>query len=371
MKLLINTATAFKGGSIQVALSVIEELNRMEVCELHVAATGRLLEVADRENYPGVRFHRIRQRPAERAVRLRSPSSELRSLESEIKPDVVFTTSGPAYWRPGVPHLVGYNLPHYIYPESPFFDRIPASARLKWKAKGAVLKKFYQREADHYVVQTDDVNQRVRNWLGTTQVSTVTNTCSRHYLEPEIYPDKLPEREPGEFRLLTLSAAYAHKNLEIIPGVIGELEKSGITSLRFVVTLPEKDYQNIIPEKYKSRVYNTGPVNPAEGPSLYRECDAMFLPTLLECFSASYPEAMAMEKPIITSDLGFARSICAESALYANPMDPGIWADTIVSLLESSEIRQHLVKEGKKQLASFDSPEIRAKKIWNLCRERV
>ena len=58
----------------------------------------------------------------------------------------------------------------------------------------------------------------------------------------------------------------------------------------------------------ENRIINVGPIKSAECPSLYSECDIMFFSTLLECFSASYAEAMIMKKPIITTDMGFAHT---------------------------------------------------------------
>jgi glycosyltransferase involved in cell wall biosynthesis len=82
-----------------------------------------------------------------------------------------------------------------------------------------------------------------------------------------------------------------------------------------VITLPVDVFKSIFNEKYYKYVYNLGPIPIPECASLYKECDAMFLPTLLECFSASYIEAMYMEKPIVTSDLDFAHTVCGNSAL--------------------------------------------------------
>ena len=42
---------------------------------------------------------------------------------------------------------------------------------------------FFKRDADAYVVQTEDVNQRVRKALKTKEVYTATNTASRFYRE--------------------------------------------------------------------------------------------------------------------------------------------------------------------------------------------
>lgn len=38
------------------------------------------------------------------------------------------------------------------------------------------------------------------------------------------------------------------------------------------------------------------------------------MPSLLECFTATYPEAMRMERPIVTTDLAFAQGLCGEAA---------------------------------------------------------
>jgi glycosyltransferase involved in cell wall biosynthesis len=97
----------------------------------------------------------------------------------------------------------------------------------------------------------------------------------------------------------------------------------------------------------------------------------MFLPTLAECFSASYAEAMRMRKPILTTDLGFSRSICGDAALYFQPADPKAAADMVEKLLDATEIQQQLIAKGEEQLNTFDSAEARAKKILALCRELV
>ena len=54
----------------------------------------------------------------------------------------------------------------------------------------------------------------------------------------------------------------------------------------------------------------------SECPSLYRQSTFAFQPTLLECFTATYPEAMRSGKPIVTPDLEFARGLCGGAAVY-------------------------------------------------------
>ena len=371
MKVLVNTASTYKGGSVQVAQSFIEECRRFKDNEYHVILGDMLGKLVDLENYPdNFSFYKLGHRPATRVLSFKSHNDDLKAIESNTAPDVVFTTSGPAYWRPKAPHLVGYNLPHYIYRDSPFFSKIPFLKRIKWDLKGALIKYYFKIEADAYIVQTDDVNNRLKEMLGVEKVYTVSNTFSQYYRDPIEVENKLPERSSNEFRLLTLSAWYPHKNLEIIPEVIEEMPEMLKKEVLFVLTLPEEDFKKIFSDGHKN-IINIGPVKPEEGPSLYRECNAMFLPTLLECFSASYAEAMAMEKPIITSDLGFAHSVCGDAALYANPMDPSDISDKIKMLIKNPSLQEKLIDNGRKRKNKFLNARERAQKYLEICQNLI
>lgn len=368
MKILVNTATVFKGGSVQVARSFLEEARGLRGYEFHVVVGPSLVPIVESIPFPSnFVFHRIDSRPAEKLLGPILGSSFHRAVEREVRPNAVFTTSGPAYWRPTAPHLVGYNLPHFVYPESPYWSTVPLSARLRWKLKGMAVRHLLKHEGDAFVVQTDDVNQRLRVFLNHDEVYTVSNTCGGHYLRDSPAPNRLPERSGGEFRLLTLSAWYPHKHLNVIPDVIEALPPQVTERIRFVLTLPKADYEREFTSRVRDRIVNVGPVRMEDGPALYRECDALFLPTLLECFSASYVEAMAMNRPILTSDLDFARSICKSAAVYFDPMDPASIANAICSVAESDTLRHDLVRQGEEELAKFDSARTRAEKFIRIC----
>ena len=372
MRLLINTATTYKGGGVQVARSFIEECKKFQDNEYHVILSQNLAALIDPEIYPeNFFFYKIDYRPATRVFSFKPRDQYFKILEKEIQPDVVFTTSGPAYWRPEAPHLVGYNLPHYIYPESPYFRKISAIDRLKWKLKGRVIRYYFRNDADAYVVQTDDVKSRLKRFINKNRVYTVSNTFSDDYRQPLEVPNKLPDRKSNEFRFLSFSSWYPHKNLEIIPKVIEQLTSEYRDRFRFVVTLPENKFRSVFNEKYRKHMFNTGPVDPSEGPSLYRECDALFLPTLLECFSATYAEAMVMKKPIVTSDLGFARSICGDAALYVDPVDPKKITEKLINLAIDESIQEHLIRNGEQQVMSFLDSKGRTKAYLEICRELI
>jgi len=373
MRLLINTATTLQGGGIQVACSFLDECRRTSEHEYHVVLGLKIAQLVNQAEFgENFTFYEIPYRPARRVFSLRRPDAFLKEVERSANPDCVFTTSGPAYWRPRSPHLMGYTLPHYVYPNSQFFDRLTLANRAKWSLKGRLIKHYVRRDADAYVVQTDDVNQRLRRLFNVDDVHTVTNTYGSHFDDPLVPSEALlPERRPNEVRFLTLSAYYEHKNLEILNELIPILESRGLVDTRFVVTLPEHVFDDIFSHEAKMQLINVGPVVPSACPMLYEATDFVFLPTLLECFSANYVEGMRMQRPILTSDLGFAHTVCGDAALYFDPVAPADIADKIQRILKDDSLQQRLREAGTKRLNMFSSAAQRAECYLKICSSMV
>lgn len=369
MKILINTASTLKGGGIQVATSFIEDCRQHPQHEYHVVLGHMLAKSVKKENFPAnFFFYEIGFRPATRVFSFKSHDGFFKKIENDIQPDVVFTTTGPAYWRPRAPHVIGYNLPHHVYPESPYLKRIPIIRKIRWKIKRIIVWYFFKRDADCIVVQTDDVNQRLRQFLKKDNVLTVSNTYNIAFDNPVAMAPKLPAKKIGAYRLLTLSAWYPHKNLDIIPKVIDHLDDAVKQRVQFVLTLPNDIFNKEIPAAYHPFIFNTGPVKLSDAPALYNECDAMFLPTLLECFSASYAEAMVMKKPIITSNMGFAHTICNEAAIYFDPVNPSDIACKLSNLINDSNLQKTLVDKGTERLSYFGSSAQRTVEYLAACK---
>lgn len=371
MHLLINTATTFKGGGIQVAKSFIEECQYFTHNQYTVVLGAELSGLIEQQSFPNnFKFFTIPYRPSRRVFSLKDPAEFLKAIEQKLKPDVIFTTSGPAYWQSNIPHLIGYNLPHYIYSESPFFNNISLLNRIRWKLKGQVIKYFFKRDADAYVVQTEDVNQRLREWLQVEKVYTVSNTVGSQYHQSvnKHFP-LLKERKADVFRILVFSGYYRHKNIEILNGVIAQLKRKNIYNIQFILTLPEPDFYRTISLKNRDFTINVGSVNPNQGPLLYQACDAVFLPTLMECFSVTYAEALIMLKPIITTDMGFSRTLCGNAALYFKPLNAADATDKILKLYKNQPLIDELITEGLSLQKKFINARQRAAAFLEICEE--
>ena len=365
MKIAINSSHQRFGGAIQVALSFINECRNFPQHEFFVWVGPGVRKSLKENEFPANFHFEHFDFGVISFKKTFEINGTMQAAEKRIQPDVIIATSGPSYFKSKAPQIIGYNLPLYIYPESPFLQEQSFYRRLRRFLKKQLHFYYFKRDADYYVVQTDDVNLRVRKALRTDKVKTVTNTASNYYRDWKAYPARLPEKKVRAFRFVSISSYYGHKNLELIPQVLKELRERGINSVEFVLTLKTEDFERHIGSQ--EGIHNVGPVKPGECPSLYKECDGMFLPTLAECFSASYPEAMLMEKPIVTTDLGFARSICAEAALFYEAKNAKAAADQIERLIRGKELQKNLVAKGKEQLKTFDSPQERAAKYIELC----
>ncbi|WP_421947814.1 glycosyltransferase [Phaeodactylibacter xiamenensis] len=368
MRIIINSAHQRFGGAIQVALSFLYECRGFPKNEYYVwvgPGVAKSLQTKDFSanfHFSFFDFGKIDFGKTQKINRI------LREEEQKIKPNAIISTSGPTYFHSQAPQIIGFNLPLYIYPESPYVKGWLFPKKIKMCLKKLAHFYYFRRDASAFVVQTDDVNERVRKVLRTKEVHTVTNTYNHFYHNWNRYPRKLHPKTPDVFRFLTVSSWYPHKNLDIIPEVQRILHGQGVKNVEFVLTLKSEDFiDKVLKGKTIAGVHNNGPIAPEECPSLYDECDAIFMPTLAECFSASYPEAMIMGKPIITTDLGFARSICGEAALFFTPQDPRSGANSIIQLINNPQLKYDLISKGKLQLNEFDTAFERAKKYLALC----
>lgn len=366
MKIIINTAHQRFGGAVQVALSFITECKNFPEHEYHVWVGQGVGKALDKSTFPSNFYFYDFDFGVIGFNKIKEIQQTLRPLEEKIQADVLISSTGPTYYKSKAPQIIGFNLPLYIYPESPFVKNLSLKSKIKLSIKKVLHYYYFKRDATAYVTQTDDVNERVRKALKTDKVHTVTNNHSSFYLDSSLkFENKLTTREKGEFRFLTLTSYYEHKNLDLIVKISELLHQKGLKNIKFVLTLKKEDQLKHHIEG--EGIINVGPLKPQECPGVYKECDAMFLPTLAECFSASYPEAMIMEKPIVTTNLGFATSICGKAALYFKPLSAEDACEKIISLVQNENLRKELIDEGKKELEKFDTPKERARKYLEIC----
>jgi glycosyltransferase involved in cell wall biosynthesis len=262
---------------------------------------------------------------------------------------------------------MGFAVPELIYPDSKVFSLHPWATRIKKRIELKIKKFYVKQDADFYWTETEDCKERMYKYLVNRKkpIQVIGNTYSHYYRQSQDSKKKiLPEKPANSIRFITISANYVHKNLSIIREVSLELEKLKIDH-EFVVTIPKEEF-DVLFDGAKN-VKTVGRVLPSKCPQLYKESDFVFLPTLLECFTANYPEGMIMGKPILTTNYSFAKDLCREAAVYFDPMDKKDIVACIRNLLKDPLKQEKLIEAGLERVKDFPTALERAQNVINLC----
>lgn len=373
MKILINTSTLVLTGVTQVAVSFIEECKKIPDLQVYVFISSSVKNNLDIKSFPpNFTFYYIDKHPLY-GIGAYFERKRLRKLEKSIKPDCVFSVFGPSWWTPTAPHLQGYAFGHYVNYDSPFFDKLSFKERLRIFIMKTIHVYYLKKNGHYFVTESSFVSDRLAKVLNVSRdhIYTVNNTANSYFLNYK-ENQKSVKKSNDKFSFYSLCTPQKHKNIQILNEVIPIiLKKKEKLRFEFHLTFPQEAYDKMFKDEYKSYIINHGPLKIAECPGFVSKYDALFLPTLVECFSANYPEAMLMGKPILTSNLKFAKSICKDAALYFNPVSPEDIADKIIMIIENEELYHDLRQKGFDRISIFNDPTQRANKYIEICRSIV
>ncbi len=362
--LLLNATTINKGGGIQAAVSfirqIIDQSRHFDGAHWIFAVSGEV-----RAQLAGF-GHSLRDGVDlcvhESPARNRRSRAQLREFANRHA-DLVFTFFGPAYVAFRCPHLCGVADGWVTHSDRLAYSTLPTLRDKLQMALVCIYKGLWFRRAGYWVVEQEAARAGLisRLQLPADHIFIVSNNCAQAYLEES--PPVLSRPLQSTVRILTFAANFPNKCLDLIPQVAAELiRRHHVENVQFVLTVPTAEYaQSTIARiaaslEVEQYIDNVGYVALKDGPDLYRSCDIVLMPSVLETFSAAYPESMRMGLPIVTSDLGFARAICRDAAAYFNPRDAASAAEKLAMLIRSDESRATLVAAGISRAREFPSP---------------
>ncbi|SFO74141.1 Glycosyltransferase involved in cell wall bisynthesis [Algoriphagus ornithinivorans] len=369
MNILINCSNLKIGGGIQVAHSFLDLIKNEKGYKFFIVLSDFLKCQIDLGEYDeNFKFYYYNI-PYKLNV-ITGIDFFLDNLICNYNVDVVFSIFGPTYWHPKVRHIVGYAKPHYVYSDSPYFKIISFKERILLSIKRFFHLRDFKNNSDILITENEDVTKKLKVLFPKKNIYTVTNFYNQIFDFPEKWDRSLNLPNFDGFTLLTVSANYPHKNLKIILHVAKFfISNHKNFKFRFILTVEKDQFPIDYFKEVEEHIVFLGNVNILQVPYLYSKVDAVFLPSLLECFTATYPEAMRMEKPILTSDLDFARSLCNNSACYFKPLDPIDISNKILLLVNDVNLKFKLVDFGLKRLSYFDDYKMRAKKYMEIIKK--
>lgn len=362
MKILINASNLRAGGGLQVADSICRELYKFQhkfIVALPSVMRTSFEAIKDYTNINVIGY----DTPLNAKILLTGRDKFLDELVLQEKIDRVLTIFGPSRWKPRCFHLCGFAMAHIVLNDSPYWKKLPMKNKILSSFRNKMMAYDFKNKNNSLWCENEYISQLLRKKFPGKEIHTVSNNCNQAYYDKSSWDNSIILPKFDGQTLLTITANYPHKNLRISLDALKILrERYPGLKIRFVFTINESDF-GPIPEDIKDSFVFLGTIPVNQCPHLYEQVDIMFQPSLLECFSATYPEAMLMRKPILTTDLGFAHSLCEEAACYYSADDPGALADAINKLVTNKDYRENLVKKGLEQIKKFDSFEDRARKL--------
>lgn len=370
MNIAINTSVLKKGGGLQVAISVIKELNKLNLHhKFFILASpqvyNQLNNLVLSKNFE---IQLINISPANIFFRKRTINN-LNKLINLFNCHVVLTIFGPSYWTPKTRHVSGFADGWCLNPKSIALNELSLIDKIKRRLLSIYKLYYLKKNTDIFYTETKDSKEKLCEILNLNRdsVFVISNTFSDLFNNlPR--GEKLIQKTKGP-RFFVPAANYSNKNIKILNQVI-PLLKNKLEEFQFVLTVPHDELNNLILPENNSHIINLGFLSVSDFSRVYNEIDYVFLPTLLEIFTAVYPESMKMNKPILTSDLSFAKEICKEAALYFDPLNPLDIVEKILTIVNNPKVVKELIEQGNKRLNDFPTSKQRAEQLLSICLNR-
>ena len=279
----------------------------------------------------------------------------LPKLIVNLKIDVIFNLADIPIPIKKVRQVFLFDWPYAVYPESEVWNMMDMKSLVMRKIK-LYFFKSYLKYITTMIAQTETIKNRLARIYGIEDIKVVPNAVSLDNMDGGEYKDfNLPDGK----KLLYLTYYYPHKNLEIFIPLAKEIKKRNL-DFKIIITIEESQHQNvkafldlIREQALDETIINLGPIEMKNVPSLYKQCDGLLMPTLLETYGLPYIEAMYNELSIFTSDIDFALDVCKKSAYYFDELDSKNIFKTLEDAYNNDKARDIKIIKGKENLKSL------------------
>nr|WP_264302122.1 glycosyltransferase [Vibrio parahaemolyticus] len=198
-------------------------------------------------------------------------------------------------------------------------------------------------------------------------ISVVYNCISSLYLNHEVVFKNI--LNAPKVIIGVMGRAYEHKNLRIIKHVNDYLIEHCGFDVEFVFTLNDKEMMSLgfdLIDNMKS----VGELKSNECAKFYKEVDILLFTSLLECFSVTPLEGLAMKVPVIASDRAFVHDVCKEHVFYVDPNNIKDIAMMIESVKREIDL-EGKVERGYEYVMGLPNATDRAKRYLNIVVEEL
>lgn len=254
------------------------------------------------------------------------------------------------------PQLYLFDWPYAVYPDSSVWETMDKKSYWERKIKLLFFKK-YIRYATMIVAQTLTMKNKLESIYDLKCIEVIPNAVSLDNISSgELLDFSLPT---DRIKLLYLTYYYSHKNLEVFLPLAKKIKELALPYC-IITTIEPAQHRKaaqfldaLKKEHLDDIILNLGPVDMKKVASLYSQCNALLMPSLLETYGLPYVEAMHHQKTVLTSDMDFARDVCGGAAFYFNPLEPDSILNAIETAFHNDCLRNQKIREGNKKLDSL------------------
>jgi glycosyltransferase involved in cell wall biosynthesis len=277
--------------------------------------------------------------------------------------DVLFALANIGALRTNVPTVI------YLHQALAFPDRSrktgPPGQRLRLLLMRSLILKSARKSAA-FIVQTEEMRRRLGGYAPflTDRIHVIPGCVSEAGSAHTIRPEKQSLIDTaGEPRLLYVAGATVQKNhagliraLPLIaarfPGasLLLTLEDGPSAGKEYVASL-RKLSKELQVERY---IVLLGSLRSSEVRHALRCSSLAVFSSVEESFGLPLAEAIVEGCPLAASDLGYARDVAGDAAIYFDPFDPVSIASVVITALERPEIRAGIREEQGRRAAHFD-----------------
>jgi glycosyltransferase involved in cell wall biosynthesis len=186
----------------------------------------------------------------------------------------------------------------------------------------------------------------------------------------EIQPAAIKkENETGApFRLIAIGALRYPKNQQYLVKAFEQLKNENIELHIYGIGVQQQELEQAIAASHV-KVILKGEVKGAA--KLMQEYDVYVMSSEFEGFSLSVLEAMAMQMPMLLSDIPSFREQCADTALFFNLKDTGDFIDKLLQLKNDKNLRQQFASAAKDRVMNNFTLQHHLRGLRNIYHETI
>jgi len=365
IKILFNCTTNIVGGGIKNSALFIKYVLEHDDIVWSFAVSPQVKALLDQWQVAVSKLRVFESSPAKSF----SSRKMLLEYEKSLGVDAVYTMAGPSYVKFSSFHIQGISNPHITHVKFSDLRFIVKPSSLFKYIFFTAYRSYFSRKADVFLFQTESSRTGFCKRLRVSPAKTEVVSNAVDFSAFEGSKAKEVNKEKGPVVILCPAAPYSHKALELIPTYAKALKDRGWANFRFDLTISDEHslFQRVAGLSVKlgvsEMVKTRGAYSYHEVSSVYAACDIVFVPSLLETFSATYLEAFAACRPLVVANRDFSREVCGEAARYVEPHNTYNVVAQLIDLADGQDLKSEMVQVGQGRLNLFGGQKTRTDKL--------